>query len=126
MTAEEPVFDIAHLGHIGLLTPKFEESLSREDVLRAADIFLENGVYIETSPHKDAIQQTFFLYVYEPDGHRIEVANAGARFILAPDWKSIVWSEAERSVPKVRLGATKRLSPSTLMARRRYRELRGS
>ncbi|HYU23456.1 MAG TPA: VOC family protein, partial [Candidatus Dormibacteraeota bacterium] len=38
----------------------------REDVLRAADIFLENGVFIETGPHKHAIQQTFFLYVYEP------------------------------------------------------------
>jgi hypothetical protein len=27
--------------------------------LRAADIFLENGVHIETGPHKNAIQQTF-------------------------------------------------------------------
>ena len=69
---------------------------SREDILRAADIFLENGVYIETGPHKHAIQQTFFLYVYEPGGNRVEVANAGARLILAPDWKPIVWTEAER------------------------------
>lgn len=68
----------------------------REDVLRAADIFLENGVYIETGPHKHAVQQTFFLYVYEPGGNRVEIANAGARLILAPDWKPIVWSEAER------------------------------
>jgi catechol 2,3-dioxygenase len=28
---------------------------SREEILRAADIFLENGVYIETGPHKHAI-----------------------------------------------------------------------
>src|SRR5690606_34511947 len=28
----------------------------REDILRAADIFLENGVHIETGPHKHAIQ----------------------------------------------------------------------
>jgi catechol 2,3-dioxygenase len=69
---------------------------SREDILRAADIFLENGVFIETGPHKHAIQQTFFLYVYEPGGHRVEVANAGARLILAPDWKPITWSEEER------------------------------
>ena len=68
----------------------------REDVLRAADIFLENGVFIETGPHKHAIQQTFFLYVYEPGGNRVEIANAGARLILAPDWKTIRWSEAER------------------------------
>ncbi|MCM5704679.1 VOC family protein [Larsenimonas salina] len=36
---------------------------SREEVLRAADICLDNGVYIETGPHKHAVQQTFFLYV---------------------------------------------------------------
>jgi catechol 2,3-dioxygenase len=70
---------------------------SREDVLRAADIFLEHGVFIETGPHKHAIQQTFFLYVYEPGGNRVEVANAGARLILAPDWQPIVWTEAERA-----------------------------
>jgi catechol 2,3-dioxygenase len=34
---------------------------TREDILRAADIFLENDVFIETGPHKHAIQQTFFL-----------------------------------------------------------------
>ncbi len=68
----------------------------REYILRAADIFLENGVFIETGPHKHAIQQTFFLYVYEPAGNRVEVANAGARLILAPDWQTVTWTEAER------------------------------
>jgi catechol 2,3-dioxygenase len=69
---------------------------SREDILRAADICLEHGVFMETGPHKHAIQQTFFLYVYEPGGNRFEIANAGARLMLAPDWKPIIWSEAER------------------------------
>ena len=69
---------------------------SREEILRAADIFLEAGVHIETGPHKHAVQQTFFLYVYEPGGNRVEVANAGARLLLAPDWKPITWTEAER------------------------------
>jgi catechol 2,3 dioxygenase len=69
---------------------------SREEVLRAADIFLENGVFIETGPHKHAVQQTFFLYVYEPGGNRVEVDSAGARLMLAPDWQPVVWSEAER------------------------------
>ena len=68
----------------------------REDILRAADIFLENGVHIETGPHKHAIQGTFFLYVWEPAGNRVELANAGARLILAPDWQPVVWTEAER------------------------------
>jgi catechol 2,3-dioxygenase len=70
---------------------------SREEVLRAADICLEHGVFIETGPHKHAIQQSFFLYVYEPGGNRIEICNAGARLILAPDWKVITWSQAERA-----------------------------
>ena len=69
---------------------------SREEVLLAADVFLENGVFIETGPHKHAVQQTFFLYVYEPGGNRVEVANAGARLVLAPDWKPIRWTETER------------------------------
>ncbi|MBY5395448.1 catechol 2,3-dioxygenase [Rhizobium leguminosarum] len=69
---------------------------TRDDILRAADIFLENGVHIETGPHKHAIQGTFFLYVWEPAGNRVELANAGARLILAPDWEPIVWTEADR------------------------------
>ncbi|PCH45731.1 MAG: catechol 2,3-dioxygenase [Hyphomicrobiales bacterium] len=68
----------------------------REDILRAADIFLENGVYIETGPHKHAIQGTFFLYVWEPAGNRVELANAGARLILQPDWETVTWTETDR------------------------------
>jgi len=68
----------------------------REQILRAADVFLENGVHIETGPHKHAIQQTFFLYVWEPAGNRVELANAGAWLILAPDWEPVVWTLEER------------------------------
>ena len=68
----------------------------REDVLRAADIFLENNVFIETGPHKHAVQGTFFLYVYEPAGNRVEVCNAGARLILQPDWETVTWTESDR------------------------------
>ena len=71
-------------------------STAARTILQAADVFLENGVFIETGPHKHAVQQTFFLYVYEPGGNRVEVANAGARLVLAPDWKPITWTEAER------------------------------
>ena len=81
---------VARLHHITYATD------SREDILRAADLFLENGVHIETGPHKHAIQGTFFLYVWEPAGNRVELANAGARLILAPDWEPVVWTEAER------------------------------
>jgi catechol 2,3-dioxygenase len=70
---------------------------TREDILRAADICLDRGVFIETGPHKHAIQQTFFLYVYEPGGNRIELCNPVARLVLAPDWRTITWTEAERA-----------------------------
>ena len=62
----------------------------------ATDVLAENGVHIETGPHKHAIQGTFFLYVWEPAGNRVELANAGARLILAPDWETVTWTEAER------------------------------
>lgn len=68
----------------------------REDVLRAADVCLEHGIFMETGPSKHAVQQTFFLYVYEPGGNRFEICSVGARLMLAPDWEPIVWSEAER------------------------------
>jgi catechol 2,3-dioxygenase len=69
---------------------------SREEVLLAADIALENGIFIETGPHKHAVQQTFFLYLYEPGGNRIEIANPTARLILDPDYEAIVWNKEER------------------------------
>jgi len=69
---------------------------SREDVLRAADILVENSVAIETGPHKHTIGQSFFLYCYEPGGNRFE-AVAGGYLILAPDWQPVVWTQAERA-----------------------------
>ena len=80
----------ARLHHVTYATDQ------REDILRAADIFLQNGVHIETGPHKHAIQGTFFLYVWEPAGNRVELANAGARLILAPDWQPVKWTQADR------------------------------
>jgi catechol 2,3-dioxygenase len=68
---------------------------SREDVLRAADILVENGVSIETGPHKHSIGQTFFLYFYEPGGNRIEIGSGGY-LIFDPEWKPVVWSKEER------------------------------
>jgi catechol 2,3-dioxygenase len=70
---------------------------TREDILRAADICIDRQVFIETGPHKHAIQQTFFLYVYEPGGNRIELCNSGSRLIFAPDWEPVTWTEAERA-----------------------------
>lgn len=99
-TVNNKTYDIAytedHSGGSGRFHHVTYAVDSREAVLRAADIFLDAGVFIETGPHKHAIQGTFFLYVYEPAGNRIEVANAGARLILEPDWQTITWTETER------------------------------
>ena len=70
---------------------------SRDDIIRAADLALEQGIHIETGPHKHTIQQSFFLYVWEPAGNRIELDNPGARLVFAPDWQPIDWSAAERA-----------------------------
>jgi catechol 2,3-dioxygenase len=69
---------------------------SREDVLRAADILVENNIFIETGPHKHSIGQTFFLYCYEPGGNRFEI-GAGGYLILDPEWQPVVWSKEERA-----------------------------
>lgn len=101
VTFSDKSYDVVHtvdktdtkgrLHHIALATD------TREDILRAADVCLENGIHIETGPHKHAIQQTFFLYVWEPGGNRIELCNAGARLMLAPDWPPISWTPEERA-----------------------------
>lgn len=99
-TINNKTYDLActeeHGGANGRLHHVTYATDQREDILRAADLFLQNGVHIETGPHKHAIQGTFFLYVWEPAGNRVELANAGARLLLAPDWKPIVWTEADR------------------------------
>lgn len=99
-TVNNKTYDLActeeHGGGHGRLHHVTYATDQREDILRAADIFLENGVFIETGPHKHAIQGTFFLYVWEPAGNRVELANAGARLILAPDWEPVVWTETDR------------------------------
>jgi catechol 2,3-dioxygenase len=50
---------------------------TREEVLRAADLFLENEVPIEAAPSKHAVAQGFFLYGFEPGGNRVEVTTGG-------------------------------------------------
>jgi catechol 2,3-dioxygenase len=69
---------------------------TREEVLRAADLFLDNGIRIEAAPSKHAIAQGFFLYGFEPGGNRVEVTTGGT-LIYDPDPKPIIWTEAERA-----------------------------
>jgi catechol 2,3-dioxygenase len=68
---------------------------TREEVLRAADLFLDHGVYIEAAPSKHGVAQGFFLYGYEPGGNRVEVTTGGY-MVFDPQQPVVVWSEAER------------------------------
>jgi len=68
---------------------------NREDVLRAADIFMENGVFIEAGPSKHNNSQAFYIYSYEPGGNRIEIYTSGF-LILTPDFETVVWDESAR------------------------------
>ena len=100
MTATNKSYDIAYSREAHGLKGRFHHITfamdCREDILRAADIFLENGVFIETGPHKHAIQQTFFLYVYEPGGNRVEIYS-GSYLVTAPDFEVVRWNEDERN-----------------------------
>ena len=69
---------------------------TREECLRAADIWLDNDVPIEAAPSKHAIAQGFFLYGIEPGGNRVEVTTGGY-FVFDPEFEPVVWTEAERA-----------------------------
>jgi catechol 2,3-dioxygenase len=69
---------------------------TREECLRAADIFVDNAVPVEAAPSKHGVAQGFFLYGFEPGGNRIEVTTGGY-FVYDPDFEPIVWTQAERA-----------------------------
>lgn len=67
----------------------------KADVLRAADLFMENGVVIEAGPSRHNNSQAFYIYSYEPGGNRVEIYTSGF-FVLAPDFETVVWDEEAR------------------------------
>lgn len=69
---------------------------NREDVLRAADILTEAGIFVEAGPSKHNNSQAFYLYSYEPGGNRIEIYS-GSFLIFAPDFEPVTWNEQERA-----------------------------
>jgi catechol 2,3-dioxygenase len=61
VTSNNKSYDVAiardHTGANGRLHHFTYATDTREEILRAADIYLENGIFIETGPHKHAIQR---------------------------------------------------------------------
>lgn len=68
---------------------------TNEMIVRAANLFVDQNVFIEYAPSKHAINQTYFVYVYEPGGNRIEICSGGY-LVLDPNFEPITWTEEER------------------------------
>jgi catechol 2,3-dioxygenase len=96
IAAHELIYVADHHGARGRLHHLAFWVDTREECLRAADIFLDAGVEIEAAPSKHAIAQGFFLYGFEPGGNRIEVTHGGY-LNFDPDPAPTVWTEEERA-----------------------------
>ena len=116
IAAHELIYTADHAGAHGRLHHLAFWVDTREECLRAADLFLDADVPIEAAPSKHAIAQGMFLYVYEPGGNRVEVTTGG-HFIYDPDYEpTVVWT-AGRARAAARPGASRRSRPSTPTAR---------
>jgi catechol 2,3 dioxygenase len=96
IAAHELIYVADHAGARGRLHHFAFFVDTREELLRAADLFLDADVPIEAAPSKHAVAQGMFLYVYEPGGNRVEVTT-GTHFIYDPDYEPVVWTQAERA-----------------------------
>jgi catechol 2,3-dioxygenase len=63
---------------------------TREELLIAADVLMENGIPIEYGPSIHGIGEQNFLYYREPSTLRIELNTGGYRNYV-PDWKPNTW-----------------------------------
>ena len=78
IAAHELIYVADHAGARGRLHHFAFFVDTREELLRAADLFLDADVPIEAAPSKHAVAQGMFLYVYEPGGNRVEVTTGQA------------------------------------------------
>ena len=69
---------------------------TREDLLQAADILMENGTPIEYGPSIHGIGEQNFLYFRDPSTMRVEVNTGGYRNYV-PDWEPNVWRPSQGS-----------------------------
>ena len=87
IAAHELIYTADHAGGSGRLHHLAWFVDTREELLRAADLFLDADVPIEAAPSKHAVAQGMFLYVYEPGGNRVEVTT-GTHFIFDPAYRA--------------------------------------
>jgi catechol 2,3-dioxygenase len=61
---------------------------SRDELVRAADVFLNQDVAIEFGPGRHGMGEQDYLYVRDPSGMRVEI-NAGGYRNYEPDWETV-------------------------------------
>ena len=71
----------------------------------AAEILVEDGIFIEAGPGKHGITQAAFMYVYEPGGNRVELFGDAGYLILDPDWQTVTWRESDLATGVVVYGS---------------------
>lgn len=69
---------------------------TREELLIAADVLMENGTGIEYGPSIHGIGEQNFLYYREPSTLRIELNTGGYRNYV-PDWEPQTWKPSQGS-----------------------------
>jgi catechol 2,3-dioxygenase len=69
---------------------------SREELLRVADVFLNQDVAIEFGPGRHGMGEQDYLYLREPSGMRLEV-NAGGYRNYEPDWQTVRYEPEQGS-----------------------------
>jgi catechol 2,3-dioxygenase len=69
---------------------------THEDLLRTADVMMENGTPMEYGPSIHGIGEQNFLYFREPSGLRVELNSGGYRNYV-PDWEANTWTPSQGS-----------------------------
>lgn len=78
----DPTGDHGRVNHLAYFVD------SREELLRVADVFLNQDVAIEFGPGRHGMGEQDYLYVREPSGMRLEI-NAGGYRNYEPDWETV-------------------------------------
>jgi catechol 2,3-dioxygenase len=88
------VHDIAIMTGVGPRLHHAGFSVAEKDnILDCADILASKGYVgnIERGPGRHGISNAFFLYIKDPDGHRIELYT-GDYLSADPDWQPLKWN----------------------------------
>jgi catechol 2,3-dioxygenase len=67
---------------------------SPDDVLRTANMLVDQGVTLHFGPANHGTSGATCLYFAEPGGHRVELWTSGL-LMFAPDWQAIEWKSED-------------------------------